>query len=63
MTVFTAVRTARKQYTCCHCRENIEPGRRYERHTMSPDDEHNDGNAWRTAMAHLPADCPLAREA
>ena len=59
VSVFTAVRRSRVRRECANCRESIEPGQQYERHTVSPNYEHNDDGEWRAVVAHLPAECPL----
>lgn len=61
MSVLTTVRTANKTHQCSHCLSPIRPGERYEDHRMTPNDEMNDGTAWRRSTRHLPTDCPITR--
>lgn len=61
MSILTVTRTARRTYRCSHCLRIITPGEPYQRHAMTPRDEHNDGTRWRTTTTHLPAECPARK--
>jgi hypothetical protein len=58
MAVFSAEHTARKRHRCDRCTRSIRPGERYVRWRMTPDDEVNDGTAWRGAATHPGTVCP-----
>lgn len=61
MAVFTTVQAARIPHRCTFCRGTVAPGQRYERHTITPDDDASDGTHWQRVTNHLVRDCPVTR--
>lgn len=55
----TEVRTSLKPRRCWRCRKTIEPGRRYERHSLPPGGELG-YLGWVHEYEHADGDCPAA---
>ena len=53
MAVITQERTARKEHKCSQCHGVIEPGERYVRHALTPNDSEIGNPRWWVLCSHL----------
>ena len=56
MSVITKIRTARKPHVCSRCNSTIQPGERYVRHALTPNDGEIGNPHWWVLCSHIEDD-------